>query len=91
MKIIAVGRNYAEHAKELNNIIPTEPVIFLKPDTALLKNNQAFYHPDFSENIHYEVEVIVIAPVFISEQQAFSIFAFQSIQLAVQFIYFNLR
>ena len=59
MKIIAVGRNYAEHAKELNNIIPTEPVIFLKPDTALLKNNQAFYHPDFSENIHHEVEVIV--------------------------------
>lgn len=59
MKIIAVGRNYAEHTKELNNALPTEPVIFLKPDTAVLNNNQAFYHPDFSENIHHEVEVII--------------------------------
>lgn len=59
MKIIAVGRNYAEHTKELNNAIPTEPVIFLKPDTAVLKGNQAFYHPDFSDNIHYEIEVII--------------------------------
>ncbi|TAE38135.1 MAG: FAA hydrolase family protein [Sphingobacteriales bacterium] len=59
MKIIAIGRNYAEHTKELNNTTPTQPVIFLKPDTAVLKNNQAFYHPDFSTNIHHEVEVIV--------------------------------
>lgn len=59
MKIIAIGRNYAEHTKELNNTPPTQPVIFLKPDTAVLKNNQAFYHPDFSTNIHHEVEVIV--------------------------------
>jgi acylpyruvate hydrolase len=59
MKIIAVGRNYADHTKELNNAIPTEPVIFLKPDTAVLNNNQSFYHPEFSDNIHYEVEVII--------------------------------
>ena len=59
MKIIAIGRNYAEHTKELNNQIPHQPVIFLKPDTAVLKNNQPFYHPDFSTNIHYEIEVIV--------------------------------
>ena len=58
MKIIAIGRNYQEHAKELNNPIPTEPVVFLKPDTALLKEGKAFYHPDFSNDIHYEVELI---------------------------------
>lgn len=59
MKIICVGRNYAEHAAELQNEKPVEPVIFLKPDTALLKNNQPFYHPSFSEEIHYECEVVV--------------------------------
>ncbi|KQR68133.1 fumarylacetoacetate hydrolase family protein [Pedobacter sp. Leaf176] len=59
MKIIAIGRNYAEHAKELNNPVPTTPVIFLKPDTALLKDNKPFYHPDFSEDIHYELEVVL--------------------------------
>ena len=59
MKFIAIGRNYQEHAKELNNPIPTEPVVFLKPDTALLKEGKAFYHPDFSNDIHYEVELII--------------------------------
>lgn len=59
MKIIAIGRNYPEHAKELNNPIPLEPVIFLKPDTALLKNNECFYLPDFSENIQYEAEIVL--------------------------------
>ncbi|MFY8171718.1 MAG: fumarylacetoacetate hydrolase family protein [Sphingobacteriaceae bacterium] len=59
MKIIAIGRNYQEHAKELNNPIPTEPVVFLKPDTALLKEGKAFYHPDFSNDIHFEVELII--------------------------------
>jgi acylpyruvate hydrolase len=59
MKIIAIGRNYAEHAKELNNPVPTTPVIFLKPDTALLKDNKPFYHPDFSEDIHHELEVVL--------------------------------
>lgn len=59
MKIIAIGRNYAAHAKELNNPVPEKPVIFLKPDTALLKENKPFYIPDFSSDIHYELEVIL--------------------------------
>ena len=59
MKIICVGRNYAAHAKELNNAVEEEPVIFLKPDTALLNNDQDFYLPDFSNDIHYETEVVV--------------------------------
>jgi len=59
MKIIAIGRNYAEHAKELNNPVPTVPVIFMKPDTALLRENKAFYHPDFSEDIHHEIEIVL--------------------------------
>ncbi len=59
MKIIAIGRNYAEHAKELNNPVPTVPVIFMKPDTALLKENKPFYHPDFSADIHHEIEIVL--------------------------------
>jgi acylpyruvate hydrolase len=59
MKIIAIGRNYAEHAKELNNPVPTVPVIFMKPDTALLKDNKPFYHPDFSQDIHHEIEIVL--------------------------------
>jgi acylpyruvate hydrolase len=59
MKIIAIGRNYAEHAKELNNAVPTVPVIFMKPDTALLKDNKPFYHPDFSEEVHHEIEIVL--------------------------------
>jgi 2-keto-4-pentenoate hydratase/2-oxohepta-3-ene-1,7-dioic acid hydratase in catechol pathway len=59
MKIIAIGRNYAEHAKELNNPLPGVPVIFMKPDTALLKDNKPFYHPDFSEDIHHEIEIVI--------------------------------
>ena len=59
MKIICVGKNYSEHIAEMNSEAPASPVIFFKPDTALLKNNQAFYHPSFSENIHYEVELVL--------------------------------
>lgn len=59
MKIICVGRNYAEHAKELNNPVPTIPVIFMKPDTAILKDNKPFYHPDFSKDIHHEIEIVL--------------------------------
>lgn len=59
MKIIAIGRNYAAHAKELNNAVPTKPIIFLKPDTAILKDNKPFYIPDFSSDIHYELEVVL--------------------------------
>jgi acylpyruvate hydrolase len=59
MKIIAIGRNYAEHIAELDNERPDEPVVFLKPDTALLKNNAPFYYPEFSSNIHHEVELVL--------------------------------
>jgi 2-keto-4-pentenoate hydratase/2-oxohepta-3-ene-1,7-dioic acid hydratase in catechol pathway len=59
MKIFAIGQNYIEHNKELNSKNPTEPVVFMKPDTALLKNNKPFYIPDFSEELHYETELIV--------------------------------
>lgn len=59
MKIIAVGRNYSEHAKELNNPVPEQPVIFLKPDTAVLKDNKDFYYPEFSKDIHHEIEVVL--------------------------------
>ena len=59
MRIFAIGRNYAEHIKELNNERPDEPVIFTKPDTALLRNNAPFYYPDFSKDIHYEVELVL--------------------------------
>jgi acylpyruvate hydrolase len=59
MKIIAIGRNYVEHIAELNNERPHEPVIFTKPDTALVRNNQPFYIPDFSTDIHYEAELVL--------------------------------
>lgn len=59
MKIFAIGRNYAEHIKELQNERPDEPVIFSKPDTALLRHNEPFYYPDFSRDIHYEVEILL--------------------------------
>ncbi|MEM7107466.1 MAG: fumarylacetoacetate hydrolase family protein [Bacteroidota bacterium] len=59
MKILAIGRNYAEHINELNNEQPDDPVIFTKPDTALLKNNAPFFYPDFTNDIHYEVELVL--------------------------------
>jgi len=59
MKIICIGRNYKNHVNELNNIVPTEPVIFLKPDTSIILKKQPFFIPDFSNDIHHEVEVIV--------------------------------
>ena len=59
MRIFAIGRNYVEHIKELNNERPDEPVIFSKPDTAILRNNAPFYYPDFSKDIHHEVELVM--------------------------------
>jgi len=59
MKIICIGRNYIEHAKELKNPVPKEPVFFLKPDTALLIRNRPFYHPYFSKDVHYETELVL--------------------------------
>ncbi|EAQ99831.1 fumarylacetoacetate hydrolase family protein [Maribacter sp. HTCC2170] len=59
MKIICVGRNYTDHIKELSNERPDEPVVFIKPDSAILPKEQNFYIPEFSEDVHYEVEVLV--------------------------------
>lgn len=59
MKIICIGRNYTEHIEELKNEKPTEPVIFIKPDSAVLPKEQDFYLPEFSNDVHYEVEVLV--------------------------------
>jgi 2-keto-4-pentenoate hydratase/2-oxohepta-3-ene-1,7-dioic acid hydratase in catechol pathway len=59
MKIICVGRNYAEHIAELNNQTPDSPVIFLKPETAQIRLGDDFYYPDFSKDVHYEVELVV--------------------------------
>ena len=59
MKIICIGRNYSEHAQELGNEIPESPVIFMKPDTAVLKKGSDFYIPEFSDDVHYELEVVL--------------------------------
>lgn len=59
MKIICIGRNYAKHAKELNNEVPDNPMIFMKPPSALLVNNKPFYYPDFTKDLHYELEVVL--------------------------------
>lgn len=59
MKIICIGRNYVEHAKELKNPLPEQPVFFLKPDTSLVIRNRPFFYPDFSKDIHYEAELVI--------------------------------
>ena len=58
MKIICIGRNFVEHAKEMNAPLPKSPIFFLKPDTAILRTSH-FYHPKFSNNIHYECELVI--------------------------------
>src|SRR5450759_2566321 len=59
MKIICIGLNYRKHAMEMGWAVPDEPVVFMKPDSSILKNNKPFFLPDFSINIHYEVEVVL--------------------------------
>jgi 2-keto-4-pentenoate hydratase/2-oxohepta-3-ene-1,7-dioic acid hydratase in catechol pathway len=59
MKIICIGRNYADHARELKNDIPAEPVIFMKPDSALITGNRPFFLPEFTQDLHYETELVV--------------------------------
>lgn len=59
MKIICIGRNYLAHVKELDNALPTEPMFFMKPDTALLPAGEPFPYPDFSQEIHYETELVL--------------------------------
>jgi 2-keto-4-pentenoate hydratase/2-oxohepta-3-ene-1,7-dioic acid hydratase in catechol pathway len=86
MKIFCVGRNYSEHAKELGNAVPENPVIFSKPDTALLKNNEPFYLPDFSNDIHHEVELVIrINKVGKKIQEQFARNYFNEIGLGIDF------
>jgi 2-keto-4-pentenoate hydratase/2-oxohepta-3-ene-1,7-dioic acid hydratase in catechol pathway len=59
MKIICIGRNYVAHAKELGNDVPEEPIFFMKPDTALLRNNDPFYIPEWTNEVHHEIELVV--------------------------------
>lgn len=59
MKIICIGRNYADHARELNNEIPSEPVIFIKPETALLPKGHPFFYPDHTSDLHFELELVL--------------------------------
>ena len=59
MKIICIGRNYIEHANELNNPVPEKPVFFMKPETALLQKNNPFFYPEFSNDVHYETELVI--------------------------------
>ena len=59
MKIICIGKNYADHAAEMKSSVPTEPLVFMKPPTALLVNGKAFYYPEFTEDLHYEGEIVL--------------------------------
>jgi len=59
MKIICIGRNYLDHAKELNNKVPSEPLYFMKPDSSILPNRKAFYIPEFTSDVHYEAELVL--------------------------------
>ncbi len=86
MKIICIGRNYSEHITELNNEKPADPVIFLKPDTSVLLKKQPFFIPDFSEDIHYEVELLVrINKVGKHIQEKFAYKYYQEIGLGIDF------
>jgi 2-keto-4-pentenoate hydratase/2-oxohepta-3-ene-1,7-dioic acid hydratase in catechol pathway len=59
MKIICIGKNYAEHAKEMNSKVPEKPIFFMKPETSLLQRNNPFFYPEFSNEIHYETEIVL--------------------------------
>jgi acylpyruvate hydrolase len=86
MKIIAIGRNYAAHIHELANEVPTSPVIFTKPETALLKNNEPFYYPSFSESVHHEVEIVLkISKTGKNIDEKFSHKYFDEIGLGIDF------
>jgi acylpyruvate hydrolase len=86
MKIICIGRNYNDHVKELKNELPENPMFFIKPDTALLRNNNPFFIPDFSKEIHYEVEIILkINRLGKTIQPKFAHRYFESIGIGIDF------
>jgi len=86
MKIFCIGRNYIDHAKELNNPVPKSPLVFMKPPTAILKDPGVFYMPDFSEEIHYEIELVLkMAKNGKSIQKAFALDYIESISVGIDF------
>ena len=86
MKIICIGRNYVAHAQELNNEIPDEPVFFMKPDSALLRNNEPFYIPDWTNEVHHEIELVIkISRLGKSVEKQFAHRYFNEIGLGIDF------
>jgi acylpyruvate hydrolase len=86
MKIICIGRNYAEHAKEMKSEVPTEPVFFMKPDTALLKDGEAFYYPDITKDLHHEIEIVIkISKVGKHIEEQFAYKYYEEIGLGIDF------
>ena len=86
MKIFGIGRNYAAHIEELNNERPDEPVIFTKPETALLTRNRPFYYPGFSSDIHFEVEILLkICKVGKNIDQKFAYTYYDEIGIGIDF------
>ena len=86
MKLICIGRNYTEHIAELNNERPSEPVVFIKPDSAILPKEQDFYIPEFSNEIHYEVEVLIkIKKVGKHIQKQFAHTYYDEVSLGIDF------
>jgi acylpyruvate hydrolase len=85
MKIICIGRNYAEHAKEMKSDVPTEPVFFFKPDTSLLKEED-FYYPSFTKDLHHEIELVLkISKVGKSIEEQFAHKYYDEIGLGIDF------
>jgi acylpyruvate hydrolase len=86
MKIICIGRNYADHAKELNNPVPAAPVFFMKAGNAILRNNFPFFIPDFSNEIHYETELVIrICKLGKSIQEKFAHKYYNAIGIGIDF------
>ena len=86
MRIFCIGRNYVEHIKELNNVVPEDPVIFTEPDTAIIRNNNPFYYPEFSKDVHHEVELVLkISKEGKNIEEKFASKYFDSIGIGIDF------
>lgn len=86
MKIICIGRNYMDHAKELNNPVPKRPVFFMKPDSALVIRNRPFFYPEFSKDVHHELEVVIkIDRLGRSIQEKFASRYYSEVALGIDF------
>jgi len=86
MKIICVGRNYAAHAKELNNAVEEDPVIFMKPETALIPNRHPFFYPSFSHDVHFETELVIhISKLGKNIEEKFAYRYYDAVSLGIDF------